>query len=145
MSLAKLAKDTATMTELSTTASTAPILSETRAAPSGVNQAVDFLQALFAPGDRILLRPIETWIEGGKKKSQTDYKGTEYHLYGLKNQAGNWCPFPNRLAQTIDRQDKRSTQTLANVFFGILPASRQRRPVRPSLADSHGTGVVVRC
>ncbi len=109
------------MTELSTTASTAPILSETRAAPSGVNQAVDFLQALFAPGDRILLRPIETWIEGGKKKSQTDYKGTEYHLYGLKNQAGNWCPFPNRLAQTIDRQDKRSTHTLANVFFGTCP------------------------
>ena len=87
----------------------------------GAKEAVDFLQALFAPGDTILIRPIETWIEDAKKKSETDYKGTEYHLNGLRNRAGNWCPSPDRLVQTVDRQAKRSTHTFANVFFGVCP------------------------
>ena len=66
--------------------------------------AIDkFLQAIFMPGDRLLLRPIETWIEGGRKRSAVDYKGTEYVLVGLKDQSGNWQSMPDRLAWTIDR------------------------------------------
>jgi hypothetical protein len=73
------------------------------------------------PGDRLLLRPIETWIEGGRKRSAVDYKGTEYVLVGLKDQSGNWQSMPDRLAWTIDRQNQRSGQTKANIFFGVCP------------------------
>jgi len=85
------------------------------------NDAVKFLNALFAPGDRILIRPIESWIEGGKKKSQTDYKGTEHVLNGDTDQSGHWCPTPDRLASTIEKHVERSANTRANIFFGVCP------------------------
>ena len=37
------------------------------------------LQLLFAPSDTILIRPIETWTEGDKKRSRVDHKGVRYH------------------------------------------------------------------
>ena len=83
--------------------------------------AVEFLKAIFQPGDRILLRPIETWTEDGKKKSQVDYDGIEYQLVGGKDQAGNWQPDPQRLATTVKRHNKRSEKTKCNVFFGVCP------------------------
>ncbi|MFZ1936147.1 MAG: hypothetical protein WCB27_13115 [Thermoguttaceae bacterium] len=82
---------------------------------------VDFLQALFAPGDRILFRPIETWTENGQKKSQVDYKGIEYVLVGGKDQTGKWQPDSQRLANAIKRQSKLSEQTKCNIFFGVCP------------------------
>ncbi len=78
-------------------------------ADQGVEQAVRFLQAVFAPGDIVLFRPIETWTENGQKKSTVDYKGIAYHLVGGKNHAGQWECQPR----------KRSPAPL-----GISPASR---------------------
>ena len=45
----------------------------------------DFLQAIFAPGDRFLIRPIETWTEADRKKSTVDYRGVQYVLVGSKD------------------------------------------------------------
>jgi hypothetical protein len=83
--------------------------------------AVDFLQAIFAPSDYILFRPIETWTENGQKKSKVDYKGTQYELVGGKDQAGRWQPMPGRLATAIKRHSERSEQTKCNIFFGVFP------------------------
>ena len=44
---------------------------ETVTPPEALGQ---FLLALFAPDDTILVRPIEAWTEGGRKKSRVVYK-----------------------------------------------------------------------
>jgi len=83
--------------------------------------AVDFLQALFAPGDRILFRPIEVWTENGQKKNKVDFKGIGYQLVGVKDQTGQWQPDPQRLANAVKRQNERAEHTRANIFFGVGP------------------------
>jgi hypothetical protein len=73
--------------------------------------AIDFLQAVFAPGDRVMFRPIEAWTENGKK-SRVDYKGVQHVTV-------------NGDAKTLDLairyQNTRSEQTKANVFYGVCP------------------------
>ena len=86
-------------------------------------EATRFLEALFLPGDTMLFRPIESWTENGQKKSQVDYKGAQYVLVGGRDQAGQWHPFPQRLATAIQRQNQRTEQTKCNIFFGVCPES----------------------
>ena len=35
-----------------------------------IDEAVAFLQCLFQPGDYLLLRPVESWIENGKNSQR---------------------------------------------------------------------------
>jgi len=113
------------MTALSTTLCTLPVLSGTSAVAPNTPQphtaAVQFLGAVFEPGDYMLLRPIESWTESGKKQSKVDYKGIEYRLVGLKDQVGQWRRLPHTLSLAVARQKDRSEQTKCNVFFGICP------------------------
>lgn len=71
---------------------------------------IDFLNALFTVDDYVVLRPIEVYIDGGKKVSKVDYKGIEYGRNGT-------------LEKCLARQTCRSEETLANVFFGACPRS----------------------
>jgi hypothetical protein len=88
---------------------------------AGQEDSVRFLNALFAPGDYLLLRPIESWTEQNRKQSKVDYRGTQYLLVGLKDQLGTWQPEPERFARAIGRQKERAEQTKANIFFGVSP------------------------
>lgn len=74
--------------------------------------AIDFLQAIFATGDRIMFRPIESWIENGKKKDRVDYKGVAYATVNGDT---------STLDYAIRYQNARSEQTKANVFYGVCP------------------------
>lgn len=65
-----------------------------------------FFAALFDADDFILIRPTETWIAGGKKCSQVDYKGTSY------------CR-PRTLPAMIKWQFNRVGKTNCNLFFGV--------------------------
>ena len=89
--------------------------------PAEEEAVVQFLDALFAPGEYLLLRPIESWIENDRKKSKVDYRGTQYSLVGLRDQEGNWQTTPSRLANAIKQQKQRAEQTKANIFFGVCP------------------------
>lgn len=87
----------------------------------GIGQAVEFLGTIFAPGDTILLRPIETWIEAGKKKSAVDYKGISYRTMGVRDGSGQWQPAPHVVELAIRQQTDQAAQTRCNVFFGVCP------------------------
>jgi hypothetical protein len=104
-----------------------------------------FLQTLFAPDDWILLRPIETWLEDGKKKSRVDWKGTQYIRGGLSVAA---------FGEMLRRTESERT----NAFFGVCPRfgnagkfdrKWQIRTIRCLWADIDDTGdvdeVVERC
>ncbi|MFH1921736.1 MAG: hypothetical protein ABIP48_17875, partial [Planctomycetota bacterium] len=86
-----------------------------------LRQATEFLSAVFGPGDYILFRPIETWVENDRKKSKVDFRGIRYTLVGAKDDAGNWHPFPDILANAVMHQAKRAKVTRCNVFFGVCP------------------------
>ncbi len=45
---------------------------------SAIEATASFLAALFEESDTVLYRPIEIWIEDGKKRSLTDYRNTLY-------------------------------------------------------------------
>jgi hypothetical protein len=70
-----------------------------------------FIAALFLPNERIVLRPIETWTNGGKKRSHVFYK----HIAYLK--AGRLGTDPKFWAVTLQQ----AADTRANVFFGVCP------------------------
>ena len=88
---------------------------------NGQPPAHDFLDALFAPGEYVLCRPIETWRdEKGQKRSRVDHKGFRYFLSGSKNGEGEWGPssdWPARLA----RVEERAAKLRSNIFFGVCP------------------------
>lgn len=83
--------------------------------------AAQFLEALFEPGDTMLIRPIETWTEDNRKRSAVDYKGIHYQLVGLRGQAGQSQRFPQRLTNAIARQNERAAETRCNIFYGVCP------------------------
>lgn len=69
-----------------------------------------FLRALFDESDTILFRPIETWIEAGKKRSRVDYRHTRYR----------------KAVSTLLRFSMKQLLELAavervNLFFGVCP------------------------
>lgn len=80
--------------------------------PTEQRSTTDFLQAIFAAGDRIMFRPIEAWTENGQKKSRVDYKGVKYTKM-------NGNPFTLDLA--IRHQNTRAEQNKTNVFYGVCP------------------------
>jgi hypothetical protein len=100
--------------------------------------AADFLEALFAPGDYILIRPIETWTENGQKKSRGDYKDIEYQLVGLRDQAEQWQPYPQRLASAVKRHNERAEHTRANNPLWRLFSFRWWWQIRSGVADWRG-------
>jgi hypothetical protein len=71
-----------------------------------------FLCALFAESDSILFRPIETWVEGGKKCSRVDYRNTCY----CRGSPGS---FQSALLPLLRCAD----QERLNLFFAVCPRS----------------------
>lgn len=72
--------------------------------------AIKFLTTLFKPTDVVLFRPMETWTEGGKKRSQVAYKQVchrEAH------------PLPLELA--MGHLLNISERERLNLFFGVCP------------------------
>lgn len=90
-------------------------------------EAVRFLQTLFEPDDPILFRPIETWTEGGQKKSRVFYKGIEHRNFGIKDADGIWQPLKQRAISTVERQLRISKVEHTNVFFGVCPRFRSNQ------------------
>ena len=79
---------------------------EARALEAGVT----FLRALFAESDTILFRPIETWVEGGKKRSRVDYRNTCYRR-----------AVPALLQTTLPLLLRLADRERLNLFFGVCP------------------------
>lgn len=75
-----------------------------------IEVGLTFLQALFQEKDMILFRPIETWTEGGKKKSRVLYKSV---IYRSAN--------PMVLRMALCQQLELSEANKCNVFFGVCP------------------------
>ncbi|MEX2170021.1 MAG: hypothetical protein WD851_11985 [Pirellulales bacterium] len=73
-----------------------------------IGVAVRFLSALFAESDTILFRPIETWIEEGKKRSRVDYRNTLYRKAA-----------PALLQLTVAAYLKLADKERLNLFFGV--------------------------
>jgi hypothetical protein len=72
--------------------------------------AVTFLRTLFAERDTILFRPIETWVESGKKRSRVDYRNTLYRR-----------AVPTLVLVTVQRLLSLAAQDRLNLFFGVCP------------------------
>ena len=95
-------------------------------AGSPVETAARFLTTLFLPGDVVLFRPIETYMEGGKKASRNDYHGLSYHRIGLpvgKNPDGTTkcAPLPSRTEAAVAHYIERAESERTNCFFGVCP------------------------
>jgi len=89
------------------TDASAPALCDT--AESCIREATEFLSALFAPDDLFLHRPIEAWIEDGKKQNRVDYKGIRYMRL-------NGCA-----GVILYAANKRCEAKQTNFFFGVCP------------------------
>ncbi|TWT30136.1 hypothetical protein [Blastopirellula retiformator] len=72
--------------------------------------AVQFLTALFDEDDLILFRPIETWTEGGRKKSRVDYRNTQYRRAQRETLKG-----------TVASLLRKAERNPLNLFFGSCP------------------------
>jgi hypothetical protein len=75
-----------------------------------VDVAMRFLTALFAPDDLLTFRPVESWIENGRKCSKVHYD-TVAHLRAQ----------PEFLARCVKSQLECSEQFGTNVYFGVCP------------------------
>lgn len=69
-----------------------------------------FLWALFEEKDTILFRPIETWVEGGKKRSRVLYKSETYRVANLV-----------LLKLALQNLIEIAKIEHANIFFGVCP------------------------
>lgn len=67
-------------------------------------------EAIHEPADLVLIRPLETYTEGGKKKTKVDYKGTRH---AARADGG--------FDRLIAGQIQRSTEMLTNLFYGVCP------------------------
>ncbi len=88
---------------------------------SEVGRSVAFFHSLFVPGDRVLIRPVETWTDSAGKKSRVDFKGVTYLLVGMQDSNGQWQPDPARLEGSLQRIFARARIEKTNVFFGVCP------------------------
>jgi hypothetical protein len=75
---------------------------------------VRFLQALFDRRDKIVVRPIETWTENGKKKSRVVHHMVRLEWLSGLTAAGYWASRVNL-----------ATQERANLFFGVCPRPKK--------------------
>lgn len=72
--------------------------------------AITLLTTLFEPSDLLLFRPVETWTEGGRKRSRVDHK--------------NICYRPARVVtieRTLQRLELAADEQRTNLFFGVCP------------------------
>jgi hypothetical protein len=72
-----------------------------------------FLGALFLPTDPILIRPIETWTEEGKKRDKVVYRHIRYYQTKTLLRPTIWRAVGSRAAITK-----------ANLIFGVCPRFR---------------------
>lgn len=77
---------------------------------TSVIEAQRFCKALFRPDDLVLFRPIETWQEGGRKRSRVDYPSVDYRR--VANGNGE-----SLLAKLISG----TSNGRENLFFGVCP------------------------
>lgn len=84
--------------------------SDERQLTGAVKTATRFLAAIFGAEDTILLRPVETWAEGDRRKSKTDYRNTRYPRC-----ASELTPI------AVLQHLKRSAANHTNLFFGVCP------------------------
>ena len=71
-------------------------------------ETIRFIDALFSPGDLILVRPLETWFGAdGRKNTKLDYEGVSYLLHGVRNESGKWISsqdiMAGRVSQLLNR------------------------------------------
>ena len=74
------------------------------------SSALKLLTTLYGPSDILLFRPVETWTEGGRKRSCVDF--------------GNVCYRPAKtgtLENTLERLRASSEAERTNLFFGVCP------------------------
>jgi hypothetical protein len=69
-----------------------------------------FLGCLFGPDDLVIVRPVESWTEGDKKRSRVLYRQTIH----CRAAALPTPPVWGRLLETAERER-------ANLFFGVCP------------------------
>lgn len=74
------------------------------------SQAVRLLTTLFDESDLVLFRPIETWTEGGTKRSRVDYRNVCYRR-----------AVETTLPRTLDRLLLSADNEHTNLFFGVCP------------------------
>lgn len=79
--------------------------------PSLPQEVQRFFSCIFDGEDNILIRPVETWTETGRKKSRVVYKEIRYRrVKDLLNVASLW-----HLMLTMAEKER------ANLFFGVCP------------------------
>lgn len=88
---------------------------------SGTVQAIRFLKAIFQPEDLILFRPIEVYIEGGKKRAKVDADGIRYDRFGGRAGDAEWLWHDSRMEVAVQQIIARANTTLCNIFFGVCP------------------------
>ncbi|QEL20684.1 hypothetical protein [Limnoglobus roseus] len=69
-----------------------------------------FVAALFDPADTIVIRPIETWTEAGRKRSRVGYKLIRH-----------WPADPDRLPARLAAFLPATAAERYNVFVGVCP------------------------
>ena len=88
-----------------------PSIDPPPATPLVPAELTGFLNALFLPDDVVLIRPIETWTEAGKKRSRVVYKSVRYvTAKPLSTHGRLWA-----MIDYMARSEK------ANLFFGVCP------------------------
>lgn len=84
-------------------------MSDLTLAPEG---AVQLFETLFCPGDLVLLRLIESYIEGGKKTDRVIWNATTY---------GTLTPHDEHEGKGWETFLASAEKEMANVFFGVCP------------------------
>lgn len=119
-------------------------------AAANLSDGARFLATLFAPGDLILLRPIETWSgESGEKKTRVVYDAIQYVRLGIRaGTSGQWSIAPSQLESIVNKLNEIGRRERANIFFGTCPRfggkgefdrAWQIRTIRCLWADLDGT------
>jgi P4 family phage/plasmid primase-like protien len=75
------------------------------------DETARFLAALFADDDRVVMRPTEAWIEGGRKRSRVIYKAVLHHTAERFRTNARFWTILQWAAETQN----------ANLFFGVCP------------------------
>jgi hypothetical protein len=84
----------------------------TRPASTGIPpELAQFVLAIFDPSDLVLIRPVETWMADGKKRSRVDYRG-------ILHRSAQALAENSRLWELILRNAEAEK---ANLFFGVCP------------------------
>lgn len=77
---------------------------------SAIEAGVTFLRALFHESDNVLFRPIETWVDAGRKGSRVAYRQTCYR-----------AAVPALLHLALLHHLEVADKERLNLFFGVCP------------------------